>query len=75
MTALENAVRAVKSNSMGYLKASRLYNLPRSTIFDKVQGHSSIECTMGPHTVLTAAEERTQMADTNVTYRLWTDLI
>ncbi|KAH3772478.1 hypothetical protein DPMN_173818 [Dreissena polymorpha] len=43
---------------MGYLKASRLYNVPRSTIFDKVEGHSSIECTMGQHTVLTAAEEK-----------------
>ncbi|KAH3698051.1 hypothetical protein DPMN_085566 [Dreissena polymorpha] len=58
MYALENAVGSVKSKSMVYFKASRLYNIPRSTIFAKVKGHSSIECTMGPHTVLTAAEEK-----------------
>jgi len=56
-TALKNAVGAVKSKSMCYFKASRLYNVPRSTIFNKVKGYSSIECTMGSHTVLTAAKE------------------
>ena len=56
--ALENPVRAMKRNSMGYLKAPRLYEVPRSTIFDNVKGHSSIQCTMGPHTVLTAAVKR-----------------
>lgn len=34
--ALAAAASAVKSQSIGYLKESRAYNVPRSTIFDKV---------------------------------------
>ena len=55
--ALAAAVNSVKSKSMDYLKASKLYHVPRSTIFDKVHEKSEIGCRQGPNTVLTPTEE------------------
>lgn len=57
LVALERAVRAVQSKTMGYQKASKIYNVPRTTIYDKVHGKSEVESRQGPNTVLSPAEE------------------
>jgi len=54
--ALERAVDAVKSNAMGYKKASKLFNVPKTTIYDKVKGKSAIHSRQGPNTVLSSEE-------------------
>lgn len=60
--ALQSAVDAVKSKSMGYLKASKVFKVPRPTIFDKVKEKSVIDCRTGPNTTLSVDEEK-RLAD------------
>ena len=42
---------------MGYKKASMTFNVPKSTIFDKVKGNTPMNCTSGTHPVLNVEEE------------------
>lgn len=60
--ALQSAVDAVKSKSMGYLKASNVFKVPRPTIFDKVKEKSVINCHTGLNTTLSVNEEK-RLAD------------
>jgi len=55
-TSLERAVHAVRSKSMGYLKASKMFHVPRTTIYDKVHEKSEIHSRQGPNTVLSTTE-------------------
>lgn len=43
---------------MGYQKASKWYNVPRTTIYDKVKWLSEVESRQGPNTVLSGEEEK-----------------
>ena len=52
-----STVNSVKGKSMGYLKASKIYCVPHSTIFDKVHEKSEIGCRKIHNTVLSSRKE------------------
>lgn len=53
--ALDDAVKAVKTNSMSKRRAAAHFKVPRSTLIDKLSGRYSM--TPQPRTILTAEEE------------------
>ena len=56
LATLQHAIDAVKSQSMSMRTASRVYGIPRSTLFDKLHGNTPL--VFQSKTVLTSAEEQ-----------------
>jgi hypothetical protein len=54
--AMNNAVAAVQSSSMSLWASARAYEIPRSTLFDKVNNRTPLAQSL--KTVLTAVEEK-----------------
>ena len=54
---MKNAYHAAKYGGMSVSKASRMYNVPRMTLSDRVKGHVSLDATMGAATALDESEE------------------
>ena len=54
--AILKAMEAVKKGA-SVSAAARQFNIARSTLDDKIRGRSSVECSKGPSTILTSAEE------------------
>ena len=54
---MQNAMEAVVSGKFTKKKASEVYNVPRTTLTDKLLGHSPKERRIGHPTVLTTKEE------------------
>lgn len=55
--ALNNAINAVELEGMSKREASRVYNVPRTTLRDKVANRVPRERRMGPRPYLTQLEE------------------
>lgn len=53
-----DAIRAVKKKDESVSSASRKYNVPRSTLFDKLTQKNPERRTVGPGTILSAEEEQ-----------------
>lgn len=56
---LENAIKLVISQTLSIRGASRRYNVPKSTIIDKLYGKSSLHSRSGPKPVLSETDENT----------------
>ncbi|CAG2184999.1 unnamed protein product [Mytilus edulis] len=54
---IKNAVQMVESKAMSIRSASRQYNVPKTTIIDKLNGRSSLQARSGPSPVLFDSEE------------------
>ncbi|XP_041475543.1 uncharacterized protein LOC121424034 isoform X2 [Lytechinus variegatus] len=54
---MELAVRMVKKKEMTLRAAAKKFNVPRSTLHDKVLGRTAVNCKFGMASFLTAAEE------------------
>ncbi|CAC5358555.1 unnamed protein product [Mytilus coruscus] len=54
---IKNAVQMVENKSMSIRSASRQYNVPKTTIIDKLNGRSSLQARSGPNPVLYECEE------------------
>ncbi|CAC5405423.1 unnamed protein product [Mytilus coruscus] len=54
---IKNAVQMVENKSMSIRSASRQYNVPKTTIIDKLNGRSSLQARSGPNPVLYDSEE------------------
>jgi transposase len=54
---LENAIKLVNSQTLSIRGASRRYNVPKSTIIDKLYGKSSLHSRSGPKSVLSETDE------------------
>nr|XP_054764527.1 uncharacterized protein LOC129271180 isoform X2 [Lytechinus pictus] len=54
---MELAVRMVKKKEMTLRAAAKKFNVPRSTLHDKVFGRTAVKCKFGRASFLTAAEE------------------
>ncbi|XP_063962417.1 uncharacterized protein LOC129271180 isoform X2 [Lytechinus pictus] len=54
---IEEAVRLVKQKEMALRAAAKKFNIPRSTLHDKVFGRTAVKCKFGRASFLTAAEE------------------
>lgn len=55
---LSNAVKEINSGKISLNKASYKYNIPKSTLHNKIQQKVPMERKMGPATVLTTEEEQ-----------------
>ncbi len=55
---LKRAYTAVKENRMSIRKASVVYNVPRSTLADRVSGRAKFGCHSGPSRYLSDQEEK-----------------
>lgn len=55
---MEHAIDAVKSGAQGLNEASRNYNVPRSTLRDRITGRVVHGCKPGPTLYLSTAEEK-----------------
>lgn len=53
---MEEACKSVKSESMTLCEAARVYNVPVETLRKRVVGTVSLDCKLGPPTVLTSEE-------------------
>lgn len=56
---LENAIKLVNSQTLSIRGASRRYNIPKSTIIDKLHGKSNLQSRSGPKPVLSETDENT----------------
>ena len=56
---LIEAIEAVKSKRLNQREAARRYNVPRTTLQDRVNNIRPLERTHGPKTILTPEEEAT----------------
>ncbi|XP_041475657.1 uncharacterized protein LOC121424124 [Lytechinus variegatus] len=54
---MELAIRTVKEKEMTLRAAAKKFNVPRSTLHDKVLGRTPVQCNTGRAPFLTAAEE------------------
>ncbi|VDI22166.1 Hypothetical predicted protein [Mytilus galloprovincialis] len=54
---IKNAVQMVENKAMSIRSASRQYNVPKTTIIDKLNGRSSLQARSGPSPVLFDSEE------------------
>ncbi|XP_041484968.1 uncharacterized protein LOC121431456 [Lytechinus variegatus] len=52
------AYKAAKEGKMSIREAAMKYNIPKSTLIDKVKGKTPLECKKGPKAVLSAKEEK-----------------
>lgn len=52
-----SALQSIKDGK-SVSEASKLYNVPRSTLWDKYRGRVPVERKMGPDTILTEEEEK-----------------
>ena len=57
--ALDNALKAVRSDGMSHASAAKRFGVPRTTLIDRLKGRIEDDVAMGAKTVLTAEEEKT----------------
>ncbi|CAC5380692.1 unnamed protein product [Mytilus coruscus] len=55
---IKNAVQMVENKSMSIRSASRQYNVPKTTIIDKLNGRSSLQARSGPNPVLYSVRKK-----------------
>ena len=55
---LVHAVDMIKSKSMSFRQAASAFQIPKSTLSNKVNDKTPIDCRPGPATILTPAEEK-----------------
>ncbi|XP_071500663.1 uncharacterized protein [Diadema antillarum] len=54
---IERAYHAAKEGKMSIRQAAKKFNIPKSTLIDKVKGKSPLECKKGPKQILSTEEE------------------